>query len=137
MKVNKKFFKFISFLTMIIMAACAGKASDNVEVVSPAKFKEVMESNPNVYILDVRTPQEFENGYIPGSHLMNWLDTPNFKAQVPNLDKSKVILTYCRSGRRSLEAANYLASQGYKVVDLDGGFMAWEKAGYPVAKSLE
>lgn len=114
------------------MTACASKASDAVDVVSAPQFRQILDSDHDVYLLDVRTPEEYAEGHIQGAHLLNWLDPEEFKADAAHLDKSKTILTYCRSGRRSLEAATYLTSQGYKVIDLEGGIQAWEKDDFPI-----
>lgn len=124
-----------NLLTLIIvltMTACASKASDAVDVVSAPQFRQILDSDPDVYLLDVRTPEEYAEGHIQGAHLLNWLDPEEFKADATHLDKSKTIMTYCRSGRRSLEAATYLTSQGYKVIDLEGGIQAWEKDDFPI-----
>lgn len=115
------------------MAACSAKATDpNVEVVSPVKFQALLKDDPNRYLLDVRQPDEYASGHLKGAHLLNWLDQDSFKKDAASIDKDKTIYVYCRSGRRSNEAANYLAGQGYKVVDMDGGIMAWDKSGMPV-----
>ncbi|MBR5593944.1 MAG: rhodanese-like domain-containing protein, partial [Bacteroidaceae bacterium] len=54
--------------------------------------------------------------------------------QSANLDKTKTLAVYCRSGRRSKAAANVLVEQGFRVVELDKGIIGWQQAGYPVAK---
>lgn len=113
------------------MTACNSKAS-NVEVVSPEVFQTKISQDYDAYLLDVRQPEEYEAGHLKGAHLLNWLDSDQFMAKAGELDKSKTIYVYCRSGRRSNEAANYLAGLGYKVVDMDGGILAWEKSGRPI-----
>lgn len=115
------------------MAGCNAQATNpGVEVVSPAEFKAKIDGDPDGYLLDVRRADEFATGHIAGAHLINWLDTDGFKKEASGLDKSKTIYIYCRSGRRSNEAASYLSDQGYKVVDMGGGILAWEKEGLPV-----
>lgn len=115
------------------MTSCSSKAdTPNVEVISPQEFRTKLAGDTNSYLLDVRRPDEFAAGHLQGAHLLNWIDTPAFKQGAVTLDKAKTIYVYCRSGRRSNEAANYLARQGYKVVDMKGGILAWEKAGLPV-----
>lgn len=104
----------------------------NVEVVSPQEFKKELAADAQAYLLDVRTPEEYAAGHLAGAHLLNWLDQPVFKQHAGEIDKSKTVFVYCRSGRRSNEAARYLSSLGYKVVDMDGGIMAWESDGLPV-----
>ena len=128
-----KFLKVLSLTATLFMTGCNTKASDpSIEVVSPMEFQSKMDNDSNRYILDVRRPEEFAAGHLHGAHLLNWLDTDNFKRQTKNIDKSKTIYVYCRSGRRSNDAANYLSDQGYTVVDMDGGIIAWEKDGFPV-----
>lgn len=128
-----KLLKILSLIAILCMTACSAKATNpGVEVVSPEVFQSKLAQDPAAYLLDVRKPDEFAAGHLAGAHLLNWLDPETFKADAKNLDKSKTMYVYCRSGRRSNEAANYLAEQGYKVVDMDGGILAWEKAGLPV-----
>lgn len=115
------------------MTACNAKASNpDVEVVSPEKFQSMENGDPKGYLLDVRQPDEYAAGHLKGAHLLNWLDQDSFMKEADSIDKGKTIYVYCRSGRRSNEAAGYLAGQGYKVIDMDGGILAWEKDGLPV-----
>lgn len=107
------------------------------EVVSPPEFQTKIAEDKNGYLLDVRKPEEFAAGHLNGAHLLNWLDTDAFKQKAQDLDKEMTIYVYCRSGRRSNEAAHYLAKQGYKVVDMDGGILAWENAGLPVTTDTD
>lgn len=130
-----KFLKIFSLIASLFMTACSVKATNpNVEVVSPEVFQTKLAEDSAAYLLDVRKPDEFAAGHLAGAHLLNWLDPETFKEDAKNLDKEKTIYVYCRSGRRSNAAASYLAEQGYKVVDMDGGILAWEKAGLPVTK---
>lgn len=132
-----KFIKVFSLLVILFtfMAACNAKATNpNVEVVTPEQFQSQLTKDSNAYLLDVRQPEEFADSHLKGAHLLNWLDPETFKKGAQKLDKSKTIYVYCRSGRRSNAAARYLAGQGFKVVDMDGGILAWEEAGLPVTK---
>ena len=54
-----------------------------------------------------------------------------------NLSKVSTVLVYCRSGRRSLDAAEILTHLGYKVVNLKGGIIEWKEDGLPVVSELE
>mgnify|MGYP004443770405 FL=1 len=103
----------------------------NVTVVTPSDFKTAVETDANGILLDVRKPDEFAEGHLKGAKLINWLDGDSFKKEAENLDKTKTVYVYCRSGRRSNSAANYLADQGFKVVDMKGGIMAWKASGLP------
>ena len=72
-----------------------------------------------------------------GAHLLDWLNQKDFKEGAKKLDKTKTVYVYCRSGRRSNEAANYLANEGYKVVDMKGGILAWTDYKMPVVTGTE
>lgn len=82
----------------------------------------------NVQLLDVRTPEEYAEGHIRGAKNINVYDRNFIEVAVESLDKSRPVAVYCRSGRRSAEAAELLAKKGYKVTNLEGGYLAWEKA---------
>ena len=80
-------------------------------------------------ILDVRTREEHENSHIEGARLMDFL-ADDFKASLGKLDKTKVYLLHCRSGGRSSSAFTLMKRLGFKsVYHLDGGILAWKKAG--------
>ena len=94
--------------------------------------------------LDVRTPEEFGAGHAPGAvncPLMfagagGLSPNPAFlsSAQAALPDKGKQVLVACKAGPRSAKASAALADAGYSVLDVQGGFMAWEAAGLPVVK---
>lgn len=133
-----KILKIVSLIALTVMTACGTKASNpNVEVVSPEVFQEKLSQDPDSYLLDVRTPDEYQAGHLEGAHLLDWLDQKDFKKESKNIDKTKTVYVYCRSGRRSNEAANYLANEGYKVVDMKGGILAWNDDKMPVVTGTE
>lgn len=133
-----KILKIISLIALIIMTACGTKASNpNVEVVSPEVFQEKLLQDSDSYLLDVRTFDEYQAGHLEGAHLLDWLNQKEFKKESGNIDKTKTVYVYCRSGRRSNEAANFLADEGYKVVDMKGGILAWTDDKMPVSTDAE
>ena len=78
-------------------------------------------------ILDVRTPEEFEEGHIQGAQNINVKDD-TFIIAIQKFSPSDTLLVYCRSGRRSLYAAQVMVSLGFqKIYDLEGGFLNWKK----------
>ncbi|MBU2997152.1 rhodanese-like domain-containing protein [Cellulophaga baltica] len=82
----------------------------------------------NVTLLDVRTPEEFEEGHLPNALNINLFDE-NFVAQVNSrVSKDKKVFVYCKSGRRSAKASKKIDSLGFSVVDLLGGYLAFKKA---------
>jgi rhodanese-related sulfurtransferase len=80
----------------------------------------------NVVVLDVRTPEEFNAGYIPGAILINFKDSI-FTQKINALDKSKHYLVYCKTGNRSNKAVQYMLNNGFsKVQQLENGFSKWK-----------
>jgi rhodanese-related sulfurtransferase len=83
-----------------------------------------------VLTVDVRTPEEWEEGHIPGATLIPLNELVERAGELP---KGDPILLYCRSGNRSLQALNLLAAQGFQnLSSMDGGINDWAAAGYPV-----
>lgn len=121
-------------LGLTAAGGCKAPANENVEVVAPQEFLQRLEADTTAILLDVRRHEEFAEGHLKGAKLLNWLDREAFDEGVKALDKTKALYVYCRSGRRSNEAANYLADQGYKVIDMKGGYLAWTEAGLPTTK---
>lgn len=94
------------------------------EQISQAEAKTLMESESDYVILDVRTEEEFAEGYIAGAMLIPD-DEVMEKAESMLPDKNQLILVYCRSGRRSKLAAEALATLGYTNVKEFGGIIDW------------
>lgn len=86
-------------------------------------------SKPGVQIVDVRTPQEFEEGNIPGSVNIDVMTGRFGETALEQLDKEHSVAVYCRSGNRSKNAAKVLSMMGYNVVELDEGYNAWVESG--------
>lgn len=101
-----------------------GIAVDGYRQIDQQAAKEMMERDDGHVIVDVRRQDEYDAGHIPGAMLI-----PNESiedAEPPELpDKDAVILVYCRSGRRSKEAAKKLADLGYTNVYEFGGIIDW------------
>ena len=88
----------------------------------------------NVVILDVRKADEFAEGHVKGAILIDQFQSDFVEQAQAKLPKDKTIAVYCRSGRRSANAAGKLADVGYKCVNLKGGILAWKEANMPVIK---
>ena len=79
----------------------------------------------DVQIVDVRTVKEYSEGHIPGAMNID-VNAPDFEEKIKVLDKKENVAIYCRSGRRSKMAANKLTAAGYKVIELNTGFLSWD-----------
>ena len=130
-----------SAICLIVMTTCAMQASgstgnDNIVSVSALEFEKEIRSD-SVQLVDVRTPQEYAEGHIDGALNIN-VQSDDFKelAQI-ELSKDSTVLVYCRSGRRSLDAAEILTSLGYNVVNLKGGIIEWKEDGLPLVSEQE
>ena len=78
--------------------------------------------------------KEFAEGHITGAILIDQFQSDFLEQAQAKLPKDKTIAIYCRSGRRSANAAGKLADVGYKCVNLKGGILAWKEANMPVIK---
>lgn len=103
--------------------------------VSASEAKSLVEDGRDIFIIDVRTEEEYQGGYIPLAINLNYYDK-NFEVELNKLDKSKSILLYCQSGGRSSIAAGIAQKLGFKkVYNLQGGIMAWKSAGFSITSN--
>ena len=108
--------------TSIIVAEKGEKAM--YEQITPEEAKKIMDSGEEHIILDTREQDEFDEGHIPNAILIPYTEIEN-KAIELIPDKDKLILVYCRSGRRSKIAAEALSKLGYTNVKEFGGMIDW------------
>lgn len=93
--------------------------------ISPERAKEIMDSDTPHVVLDVREPEEYDEGYIPTAVNLPLGDVlRSAHTVVPNKDTA--VLVYCRSGARSSEAAKKLEALGYTTVLDFGGILNWD-----------
>lgn len=116
---------------MTAMAGCG--ASDHVRSVSVDEFSKEI-SAPDVQLLDVRTPEEYAEGHIAGAVNVNVADADFLEQVEKTMDKKRTVYVYCRSGRRSLNAARILDSNGFSCVNMEGGIIDWEKQGKKIER---
>lgn len=91
--------------------------------IDAAKAKELIDSDENLQIIDVREEYEFEEGYIPGAKL---IPIGQLTSRMNEIDKNKPVLVYCAVGSRSASAAEALAQSGYtQVYNLATGISSW------------
>lgn len=95
--------------------------------INQLEWRELIANDDNAEILDVRTPEEHDEGYIANSKLIDIQQPQVFIEEVEKLDKSKNYYIYCRSGGRSAQACQILDQMGFKnTYNLIGGFSHWE-----------
>ncbi|UWX55570.1 rhodanese-like domain-containing protein [Maribacter litopenaei] len=114
-------YKLILFLCLILNLSCAQTQTPSSKPITSVTTDELK----NVVLLDVRTPEEYQQGHLENSLNVNWYDS-DFVQQVEGIDKDDTIYVYCKLGGRSAKAQEKLKSLGYKnVVNLEGGYDAW------------
>ena len=109
------YFMFFVCVFLFGMMACSSKPKDKFTNLSSDEFERLIEDR-NVQRLDVRTVAEYSEGHIPGSININILDDNFSSAADEVLDKSLPVAVYCKSGRRSRNAARLLVKKGYTVL---------------------
>ena len=92
--------------------------------ITAEEAKQIMDSEEDYIILDVREQDEYDAGHIPGAILIPYTQIAE-KAEEVLTDKDQLILVYCRSGRRSKIAAEALAELGYTNIKEFGGIIDW------------
>ena len=94
---------------------------------SQKEWKERLEASDDALIIDVRTPEEWEEGIIKEAKKLNIFNAPVFMAELDTMNRNKEYFVYCRSGNRSGQACQIMASKGFdKAYNLLGGVMEWE-----------
>lgn len=112
------------------VSACGQKTVPEMDSV---QFHSLIQRD-SVQLVDVRTAEEYAEGKIHGALNINVLES-NFMTKAEKLlVKSRPIAVYCRSGKRSLNAAKRLLAAGFDVINLKGGIIGWTSAGFPVDK---
>ena len=125
MRKIKRLLPFV--LSLMILSSCGAPRSSSLgyRQISMNEAVKMMKDEKNYIILDVRRPDEYAEGHIPGA-----INVPNEEigtAEIAELpDKSQLILVYCRSGRRSKEASEKLVKLGYTNIVEFGGILDWK-----------
>ena len=125
MRKIKRLLPFVLSLMLLSSCGAPGSSSLGYRQISMNEAVKMMKDEKNYIILDARRPDEYAEGHIPGA-----INIPNEEigtAEIAELpDKSQMILVYCRSGRRSKEAAGKLAKLGYTNIVEFGGILDWK-----------
>ena len=113
------------FLIIIFFISCSNKNTLVYKKTDILSLDKIL-NDTDIIILDVRTSEEINAGYIPNSTFIDYYDK-NFENKINLIDSSKKIYTLCKSGGRSVKAAEILSKNGFRnVYNLEGGFMRWK-----------
>lgn len=119
-------------IAVALLTGCSS-TSDAVTDVDVAEAQQIVDDGGAV-ILDVRTPEEFAAGHLPGAININ-VEASDFDTKVAGLDESAETLVYCRTGNRSGVATDKMAELGFTdMSDLQGGIEAWAAAGEEIVR---
>lgn len=119
--------KRITLLVLILFMglSCKTQETPKIEIVDKAFFQEEV-IGKDVQLVDVRTPEEFEAGFIDDAVNYNIIDSETFLEQIKTLDKDQPVYLYCRMGGRSNRAAELMKELGFtKLYDYGGGYNDW------------
>ncbi len=127
------------------MTACGQKTfdeklqslySNTVPLIQPAALAEVKETEKNLYLLDIRTQEEFAVSHLKDAR---FIDYDNFNiTEVQDIPKDAKVVVYCAVGYRSERVGEKLSAAGYEdVSNLYGGIFQWKNEGYPVVNQQQ
>ena len=108
---------------------------ENITLAEAFSFIEDNRDNSNFVLLDIRTPEEFSEERLRDA--VNLVDyySETFRQDLDNLEKDKIYLIYCRTGRRTGEAIDIMKELGYmEAYNMLGGITSWKAEGLPTAK---
>ena len=119
----------VVFLSLITLSCKSDKSV--ITIVSTEEVETIMQSE-DVQLIDVRTPEEYEEGHILNAQNIDY-NSPNFEVDITKLDKTKPVLLYCKSGNRSGKSSQIFLEAGFKIIyDLEGGITEWIDKGLEV-----
>ena len=128
----KRLLIFLCSIFSIGVASCKEPSSKGVvKVVSP-KLVQTLLSEDSMQLVDVRTPGEFKQGHIEGAQNIDYFSAA-FDSDIKNLDKTKPVILYCKSGARSAKSGKKLLNAGFiEIYDLGGGIIRWKEEGFEI-----
>lgn len=126
----------------LTMAGCGSSSDgdtgtaldDSVRLVEPGTAADLLDDGTGRVLLDVRTPEEFDEAHLDGALLIDFY-RDDFESAISELDRDQPYVIYCRSGSRSGQVRKLMADLGFTdVADVDGGILAWQAEGLPTVK---
>ena len=123
---------FLILICSVLLLGCSSNSLTYINL-SPIEFQKAIKKE-EVIILDVRTPQEVSSGCIENATTIDFYDQ-YLERKISKIQKDKTVFVYCKSGGRSSQVAKLLIKSGQaKVVNLNGGIMAWQAAKLPLIR---
>ena len=125
---------WIGFIAIALYFAYSkGWIFTNFESITPKEANELFQKDKNVFLLDVRTPEEFAQDHIEGATLIPVQVLNENLSQLQSV-KDKKIIVYCHSGNRSVVASRILVKNGFIPLNVKGGITEWKAQGLQVTR---
>ncbi len=122
--------RYLALFLLVITASVAFAAAPRD--ISSAEAKALLARNRQVFLLDVRTPEEYRQAHLKGATLIPLADLDRRAGELP---KNRTLLVYCAVGSRSRIAAGTLARRGYReVYNMSDGIVGWYRNGFPLER---
>ena len=132
MKKRLKLLVAAAALGAVVLAGCSSSTGTAVETVAPTAAAEIIDTESDEVVLDIRTQEEFDDGIIEGAVNIDFY-ADDFASQLDTLDKDAHYVVYCNSGNRSGQANSIFEELGFSnVTEIEGGITNWHAEGLPV-----
>ncbi|GLI37623.1 rhodanese-like domain-containing protein [Geobacter hydrogenophilus] len=124
--------KQIAIIPMIVLALVATVLAAGYRDIKATEAKSLLAANKKVFLLDVRTPEEFGQGRLQGAVLIPINEVERRIGEIP---RNRPIVVYCAVGSRSGLVAGFLSRKGYReVYNVSDGIVGWYRNGFPILR---
>ncbi len=130
----------ISALLIAVVASCDSQNTTEIPKnnVNADTARDLVTQDETVIVLDVRTPEEYAMGHIEGALNINIAEA-DFSERVSKLDRDKTYIVHCSANvknGRSAKSLEIMSGLGFdKLLNMEGGIVAWEQSGHPLVRS--
>lgn len=119
-------------VAMAVLVMAATVAAAGYRTITSREAREMLLKRKDVFLLDVRTPEEYRQARLQGGKLIPLDSITRRLAEIP---KGSTIIVYCAVGSRSVPVAGFLAANGYRdVYTMSDGIVGWYRNGYPLER---
>ena len=124
--IQARFFGLLVLMFLGITACTQSNTSAGQELITWQEYTKMSQEQTDFQLVDVRTPEEFGAGSIEGAVNIDFY-ADDFEAQLEQLDKTRPLVVFCKSGGRSNKTATRCKEIGFeKVYDIEGGYNQWK-----------